>query len=218
MDKRDLIHLSFYTIGLIFSLYGYISKEIPDEFIKQINYTPKKILLMTYNGLLLTITTIILGMFVLLYKGVNKRNNNIIKVHSTLSNIAFGIEVIVIIVYWPLNFINPLLVNSSAYKLGFRLPLIKQFSIHVFPFVICSVEALTCKLNTDYMKYVYLSSIGVIYTTVLFISVKVFKNKYPYSFMYKVNPFFIIFLNIILTIIACLSIEGVILLRKKYKK
>ncbi|RVD90544.1 hypothetical protein TUBRATIS_30280, partial [Tubulinosema ratisbonensis] len=188
MHKSLYIRILFYTCGLSICLYGYFSERRPQKY-NFLGPCCSKLLLMTYNGMILTMITILLGIYILINKLFKRKIDTLLKLHSLFSNISYGLEIVVVSVYWPMNFIKPELINSSAYKYGYRIPFFKQMSIHVFPFIICLVEVLTCKIDNTLHKYVGMFVICTCYSSAITIFCGKFNFKYPYGFLKKLNFF-----------------------------
>lgn len=215
MNKSLIFRVLFYTFGLSTCLYGYLSRGIPKEY-SFIGDPPNKLLLMTYNGMLFTILTITLGVIILLNKLIKRKVSLLLKIHSFFSNVSFGIEIIVVLVYWPLNFIKPESINSPAYRYGHRIPFIKQMSIHVIPFFICLVEVLTCKIVNNCYKYIGMFTVCTCYFSGVIICCKKLGFKYPYGFLKNLNFLLIFILCYSLTAVSCGLIKFTNFLRKKY--
>ncbi|KCZ77449.1 hypothetical protein H311_01539 [Anncaliia algerae PRA109] len=174
MKLSHLIHLFFYIIGLIFCLYGLLSEGISNEFIDKLKKQPEKILYFSYNALMLTIIMIFWGILAIFTLPFKQLNHHIKRIHSLNAYITFGSETIVVLVYWPLNYVNNIPDFLLPYKDNHILPPLKQFSIHIFPFIICLIEVFTCRINRGYLKYFGMLLVGIIYNVILIVYIQLY--------------------------------------------
>ncbi|KAL0265883.1 UNVERIFIED_CONTAM: hypothetical protein PYX00_011600 [Menopon gallinae] len=181
-----MIKLSTKILFLAFCLYGYSDYGTPQEIVTYTsNLVAGKYLYLTTQGLLLTIATLMLGLFQ--HSNDTRPTNGVRKwIRSTylsLLLVTLPLEIIIFLVYWPLHIMCPEKLRPVEFvKNKIAVSLFSDFCLHLFPLTALLLEIYERNIEKSKLHLFVFVLFALFYYGLCREIAKV-NNTWPYPFL-----------------------------------
>ena len=186
-----LLNISNRALGLLSTSYSLFDDKNIEKYLvspaeKIRSY---KFVYLTNIGAFFIICILLIG---LIYELLPNNMNDVIQkrikfFYTTATAIAIALEILIVSSFWILYIIfPPLVVNKTLYMRGYRTPLLKQLSMHVFPLLFGMVEGLNTTQNHSKTNFIVIGFIGIIYYFISFVTAGIL-GYWQYGFLQRMN-------------------------------
>lgn len=204
---------------LAFCLYGYSDYSAPREIVE---YTSGllvgKYLFLTTQGLLLTIATLMLGLFQ--RPSDTQPMNDVRKwIRSTylfLLIVTLPLEIIIFLLYWPLHLLHPEKLRPAEFVQNkIAASLFSDLCLHLFPLTALILEIYERNIEKSKLHLIVFVLFAIFYYCLCRETAKV-NNRWPYPFLNEMTEQQRLFLYAGITIAVIFFYEVIILLKSRH--
>lgn len=215
-----MVKLFTKILFLVFCLYGYSDYGAPREIVEYTSgLVVGKYAFLTTQGLLLTIATLMLGLFQRPSdtQPVNGVRKWIRSTYLFLLIVTLPLEIIIFLVYWPLHLLSPEKLSPVEFvQKKIAVSLFSDFCLHLFPLTALLLEIYERNIEKSKLHLVVFVLFAVFYY-VLCREIARVNNRWPYPFLNEMTEQQRLFFYAAITLAVIFFYEAIILLKSRHK-
>lgn len=221
IKKSPMIKLFTRILFLAFCLYGYSDYGAPPEIIEYTSgLVVGKYVFLTTQGLLLTMATLMLGLFQQHNdtQPVNTIRKWIRNTYLFLLVVTLPLEIIIFLLYWPLHLLSPEKLSPAEFVQNkIAISFFSDFCLHLFPLAALVLEIYERDIEKSKLHLIVFVLFAVFYYCLCREMAKV-NNRWPYPFLNEMSEQQRLFFYAGITLAVIFFYEVIIMLKNRHRQ